>query len=176
MKRNFTQSFKIQAVEKALNRGSETSLKEVSTSLGIGFSTLNKWIVKAKNQEFETVSVERLRSMIQEKRPQDWTLEERLNMVVACGALVDEALSEYCREKGVYPHQVNQWKLDFASGKSQEKKMVSRTEIKILKQENKSLKKDLNRKDKALAETAALLVLQKKVNAIWGSSDEDNSL
>ena len=54
MKRNFTQSFKIQAVEKALNRGSETSLKEVSTSLGIGFSTLNKWIVKAKNQEFES--------------------------------------------------------------------------------------------------------------------------
>ena len=52
MKRNFTQSFKIQAVEKALNRGSETSLKEVSTSLGIGFSTLNKWIVR--NQRGQT--------------------------------------------------------------------------------------------------------------------------
>ena len=57
-----------------------------------------------------------------------------------------------------------------------EKKVVSRTEIKILKQEIKSLEKDLNRKNKALAETAALLVLQKKVNAIWGSNDEDNSL
>ena len=87
MKRNFTQSFKIQAVEKALNRGSETSLKEVSTSLGIGFSTLNKWIVKAKNQEFETVSSERLSRMVQEKRPQDWLLEERLNIVVACAPL-----------------------------------------------------------------------------------------
>ena len=66
MKRNFTQSFKIRAVEKALNRGSETSLKEVASSLGIGFSTLNKWIVKAKNQEFETVSVEK-RSSITKK-------------------------------------------------------------------------------------------------------------
>ena len=113
--------------------------------------------------------------MAQEKRPQDWTLEERLNMVVACGALAGEALSEYCRKNGIYPHQVNQWKLDFASGKAQETKTVSRAEIKALKQENKSLKKDLNRKDKALAETAALLVLQKKVNAIWGSDDEDNS-
>jgi len=175
MKRNFTQSFKIQAVEKALNRNSNTSLKEVAALLGIGFSTLNKWIVKARNQEFETVSVEKLNSMAQEKRPQDWTLEERLNMVVACGALAGESLSEYCRKNGIYPHQVNQWKLDFASGKTQETKTVSRAEIKALKQENKSLKKDLNRKDKALAETAALLVLQKKVNAIWGSDDEDNS-
>tara|TARA_R110001592_G_scaffold310495_1_gene585097 strand:- start:13663 stop:13908 length:246 start_codon:yes stop_codon:yes gene_type:complete len=68
MKRNFTQSFKIQAVEKALNRDSNTSLKEVAASLGIGFSTLNKWIVKARNQEFETVSLEKLNSMAQEKR------------------------------------------------------------------------------------------------------------
>jgi len=175
MKQNFTQSFKIQAVEKALNRDSNTSLKEVAESLGTGFSTLSRWIVQARNQEFETVSVEKLNSMTQEKRPQDWSLEERLNMVVACGAIEGEALSEYCRNNGIYPHQVNQWKLDFVSGKPQETKAVSRSEIKALKQENKALKKDLNRKDKALAETAALLVLQKKVNAIWGSDDEDNS-
>jgi len=50
----------------------------------------------------------------------------------------------------------------------------SQSETKHLRQENKALKIELNRKDKALAETAALLVLQKKVNAIWGS-DEDNS-
>ena len=49
------------------------------------------------------------------------------------------------------------------------------TEIKNLKHENKVLKKELNRKEKALAETAALLVLQKKVHEIWGS-DEDSSL
>jgi len=54
MKRNFTQSFKIQAVEKALNRDSNTNLKQVATSLGIGFSTLNRWIVKARKQEFKT--------------------------------------------------------------------------------------------------------------------------
>jgi hypothetical protein len=47
-------------------------------------------------------------------------------------------------------------------------------EAKRLRHENKALKKELNRKDKALAETAALLVLQKKVHAIWGN-DEDNS-
>jgi len=111
--------------------------------------------------------------MKKEKRPQDWTLEERLNMIISCGALDKKALSEHCREQGIYPHHVAQWKLDFASGNKSDNKPISRTEVKSLKHENKALKKELNRKDKALAETAALLVLQKKVNEIWGS-DEDS--
>lgn len=175
MRARFTQSFKIQAVEKALSRSGVTTLNDIANSLGIGCSTLNKWIVKARNQEFDIVPSDEINRMTQDKRPQDWTLEERLNMVVACGSLNDEKLSEYCREQGLYPHHVNQWKLDFSSGNTAKEKVVSPSEIKILKHENKALKKELNRKDKALAETAALLVLQKKVNAIWGN-DEDNSL
>jgi len=174
MRARFTQSFKIQAVEKALSRSGVTTLNDIARSLGIGCSTLNKWIVKARNQEFDVVSTDEINRMTQDKRPQDWTLEERLNMVVACGPLNDEELSEYCREQGIYPHQVNQWKLDFVRGNTQKEKIVSPSEIKLLKHENKALKKELNRKDKALAETAALLVLQKKVNAIWGN-DEDSS-
>ena len=48
------------------------------------------------------------------------------------------------------------------------------SEGKHLKQENKALKKELDRKDKALAETAALLVLQKKVNILGGNSEDDS--
>jgi transposase-like protein len=112
--------------------------------------------------------------MTEEKRPQDWSLEERLEMLIACGSLSKDELSKRCRREGLYSHHIKQWKLEFASGntQSQPSKLVSDT--KNLRHENKELKKQLNRKDKALAETAALLVLQKKVNAIWGS-DEDNS-
>lgn len=173
MKARFTQSFKIQAVEKALSRNGVTTLNEVATSLGVGCSTLGKWIVKARNQEFDRVSPEEIKQMSHDKRPQDWTLEERLNMIVVCTTMSGEKLSEYCREQGVYPHHVEQWRFNFMSGDMSMKKVVSPSEIKTLKQENKALKKELNRKDKALAETAALLVLQKKVNAIWGN-DEDN--
>lgn len=175
MRARFTQSFKIQAVEKALSRSEVTTLNEIAISLGVGCSTLSKWIVKARNQEFDVVSPDEINRMTQDKRPQDWTPEERLNLVVACASLNGEKLNEYCREQGVYPHHVEQWKLDFVSGRSPKGKVVSPSEMKMLKQENKTLKKELNRKDKALAETAALLVLQKKVNAIWGN-DEDNLL
>lgn len=173
MKTKFSQSFKIQAVKKALNRSDVTSLREVAGSLSIAPSTLHKWIVQAKNQEFDMVLPKEISRMTQDKRPQDWTLEERLNMVVACGSLSAEKVNEYCREQGIYPHHVEQWKLDFVNGNSPKEKVVSPSEMKMLKQENKSLKREVNRKDKALAETAALLVLQKKVNALWGS-DEDS--
>jgi len=110
----------------------------------------------------------------QDRRPQDWTLEERLNMVISCHSLEGEALSQSCREQGIYPHHAAQWQRDFTNGESQNSNSASRSEIKVLKNENKALKKELNRKEKALAETAALLVLKKKVHEIWGR-DEDNS-
>lgn len=177
MRARFNQSFKIQAVEKALSRSSVTTLKEVADSLGVGQSTLNKWVVKSRNHEFEPATdteTSSLSLMTTEKRPQDWSLEEKLNLIIACGSLDDEAVSALCRERGVYLHHIKQWKQDFVGGANAGTKAKMPSEAKILKSENKALKKELNRKDKALAETAALLVLQKKVNAIWGS-DEDNS-
>ena len=171
MKRSFNTSFKIQAVEKALNRGDNTTLTEIANSLGVGSSTLGKWITKAKNQEFETVSQNEIANMIDDKRPQDWTPEERLNMIVECASIDEDVCNARCRSQGIYPHHLKQWRDDFINGRSIKPKAVSPSELKTLKLENKSLKKDLNRKDKALAETAALLVLKKKVHEIWGDEE-----
>jgi transposase-like protein len=63
MKAIFTQSFKIQAVEKALSRSDVTSLKEVSDTLGVGYSTLHKWIVNLRNQDFKSVSTDGMLSV-----------------------------------------------------------------------------------------------------------------
>jgi transposase len=173
MRARYSQSFKRQAVEKALSRADGTTLAEITDSLGIGCSTLNKWMVKSRNQqlgsssEHDSASIGGVRK---EKRPQDWRQEERLDMVVACGGLDEAAMNQLCRERGVYAHHVAQWKQEFIRGLTANE----RTDAKSLKGEVRELKKELNRKDRALAETAALLVLQKKVSAIWGN-DEDNS-
>jgi len=177
MSTRHTQSFKMQAVEKALSRAAGITLKEIVDELGIGSSTLGKWMRDARNNDLECIrdgEILSSRNKKKEKRPQDWNLEDRLEIVMACASLDEEEKSEYCRKQGVYPHHVNQWKLDFASGNSSSEKTNAQQEMKNLKNENKALRKELNRKDKALAETAALLVLQKKVHAIWGN-DEDNS-
>ena len=177
MSARHTQSFKMQAVEKALSRAAGITLKEIVDELGIGSSTLGKWMRDARNNDLESTAgggILMSSDKRKEKRPQDWSLEDRLEIVMACTSLGEEEKSEYCRKQGVYPHHVNQWQLDFASGNSSSEKANARQEMKNLKNENKALRKELNRKDKALAETAALLVLQKKVHAIWGN-DEDNS-
>lgn len=175
MSTKFTQAFKIQAVEKALIRSETTTLEEVAASLGIGYSTLQKWINQSRNHEFESCSDDELTSlpiMTKEKRPHDWSLLERLDMVIACGSLDENASNELCRKKGIYPHHLKQWKLDFISKNTSNNKTKAHSEVKSLKSENQILRKELNRKEKALAETAALLVLQKKVFGIWESDEE----
>lgn len=173
MRAKYSQSFKQQAVEKALSRPEGATLAEITDSLGIGESTLHKWMVKSRNQELGSNSAHdstSISGMRKEKRPQDWSPEERLEMVIACGALEEDPMNQLCRERGLYAHHVKQWKQNFISGSPANE----RADAKGLKGEVRELRKELNRKDRALAETAALLVLQKKVSAIWGN-DEDNS-
>ena len=172
MKAKFNQAFKIQAVEKVLGRPEGVSIARIADSLGIGNSTLEKWIVKSRNQEFDTSLYDE--KMTKEKRPQDWSLEEKLNLVIACGSLSEEAISQLCREQGLYLHHIKQWKQDFISPDGARSQQRNSGKTKTLKNEVKTLQRELNRKDKALAETAALVVLQKKVNEIWGN-DEDSS-
>ena len=177
MRAIFTPSFRMQAVEKALGRSAGTSLREVAEGLGVGKSTLNNWIVKSRSHKLDSVSTDgmfRSNEMVKEKRPQDWSLEERLAMVIACDSLDEQALSERCREKGIYPHHVKQWKLCFVDGATVSLRSRQDSESRNLKHKIHDLKKELRRKDKALAETAALLVLQKKVSDIWGNDEDDS--
>ena len=79
-------------------------------------------------------------------------------------------LSEYCREKGLYPEQVKGWKQDCLEGfcSSPERKREELKQAKADKKEIRQLHKELRRKEKALAEAAALLVRRKKLNAFYG--------
>ena len=169
----FSASFKQQAIEKAMRRGPGVTLDALAEEWGVARSTVQRWIRESRIRTPIKTGRES-EDMKTEKRPQDWSMEEKLNMVIACGTMDEAGVSELCREKGIYPYHLEQWKTDFVEGVSNEGTSDVRSESRQLKHENKELKKELRRKEKALAETAALLVLQKKVDAIWGS-DGDNS-
>ncbi|MFT6389917.1 MAG: transposase-like protein [Cellvibrionaceae bacterium] len=179
MTQKISQSFKIQAVEKALSRNSQTTIEEISKNLGVSRSSLYRWIGEAKHQQLGTAFLDNqplsISAMPVEKRPSDWSQAEKMALIIRCGALDEEQLNALCREQGIYPHHVAQWKNDFLTASYHKGAMPSAVESKTLKQENKRLKKELNRKEKVLAEAAALLILQKKVNILWGN-DEENSL
>jgi transposase len=68
--------------------------------------------------------------------------------------------------------QLNEWKNEMTKDNNEQKNEALLIELKALRSENKQLKQEINRKDRALAETAALLVLKKKANAMWGESED----
>ena len=54
MSRRFTQEFKVQAVEKALSQCDDARLEDIARDLGVGYSTLQRWISLAKKHELKT--------------------------------------------------------------------------------------------------------------------------
>ena len=101
---------------------------------------------------------------------EDWSAETKLAVIIETAALSESELSQYCREKGLYPEQLKRWRegclAGFQTSKTQDQE--ARKQARIDKAEIKSLKKDLRIKEKALAEAAALLILRKKLKAFWG--------
>ena len=111
MRAQFTQSFKIQAVEKVLGRAEGVGILAIANALGVGYSTLQKWIAKSRDHEFESVlsgESSHLPTTTSEKRPGDWSLAERLTMVTACRSLDKAAISERCRRQEIGRASVGQ--------------------------------------------------------------------
>lgn len=107
--------------------------------------------------------------------PENWSGANKLAVVIETAALNEEQLSEYCRRKGLYPEQIARWKESAVAG-NESSRPLTKAEMQELKRDRKKiprLEKELNRKDKALAEAAALLVLQKKAQAIWGEPEDE---
>jgi hypothetical protein len=83
-----------------------------------------------------------------------------------------EALNAWCRECGIFSHHLEQWKSDFCKLTPSTENREDVKTLRGLKAENQRLERELNRKEKALAEAAALLVLQKKYRALLGEEVE----
>ncbi len=156
-----TEAFIEQALVKVYSRG-QRSIKSVADDLNVNPHTLRYWM---KNKSMKPDAVK-----AKEKRPQDWTVEEQLVALHETHGLAGEALSGWCREHGLFAHHLGSWKAAFCAANKDPALGVR--EVKILKDEIVTLKRDGARKDKALAEAAALLILQKKFRALWEDEDK----
>ena len=88
----------------------------------------------------------------------------------------ERELAEYCRSKGLFVDDVKAWRALSIKAQSATSTSMSHKENKQLREERRkvrALEKELARKEKALAETAALLVLREKFNALWETNEED---
>ena len=157
----YSTAFIEQALVKVYSRGNR-SIMSVANDLNIKHHTLRYWMKKKSMMPNGAQTVK-------EKRPTDWTLEEQLTALQESHDLTGEALQAWCRERGLFPHNLTSWKAAFCTGSKETTPKPG--EIKSLKDENVKLKRELVRKEKALAEAAALLVLQKKFQALWEDAE-----
>jgi transposase-like protein len=104
-------------------------------------------------------------------RQQDWSLEKRFQAVIETTNMNDEDLGAYCRRHGLHTNTLALWRENCLN--ALRKSVATDNEKAAIKAELKEVKRDLKRKDKALAEAAARLILQKKASELWGMEAEN---
>ena len=131
----------------------------VARDIGIGVGTLERWREQAQARH---------------ARVRTWTAGARLEAVITTAAMNEAGKSAWCREHGVYPAELDKWRASCTSALADpEEARASPQSTRADRKRIKELERDLLRKDRALAETAALLVLSKKVAAIFNKGEDE---
>jgi transposase len=150
----YGQAYKDRMVARLLPPES-SAIDLVSREVGISVATLERWRADALANGSAAGSPR-------------WTAAARLQAVIVTAAMDEATRSAWCREQGLYPAELDAWKRDAIAGLG-EPRAASAVEA---LQDRRRLERELHRKDKALAETAALLVLSKKLSAVFHEGED----
>lgn len=154
------------------------SITKISREEGISEQTLRNWRDKARKEGYAAPGTDAV--------PDDWSTQDKFLVVVETASMNETELAEYARKKVLYVEQIKAWKdarMNANGGIAKEASRLNR-ELKDSEKERRKLEKELQRKEKALAETAALLVLSKKSKCDLGgfrgrmisASDRENAV
>jgi transposase len=152
----YAETLKNRVVAKLLPPES-ASVSAIAKEVGVTVQTLERWRDEAQSRP---------------ARGRTWTAGARLEAVITAAALDEAGKSVWCREHGVYPAELDKWRLNATMALAEpEEARASPQVTRADKKRIKELERELLRKDRALAETAALLVLSKKVAAIFNKGE-----
>ena len=139
------------------------STREVSKEYGIHEQTICNWIEKVDRG---------ILNLDGELSPKQLGSAEKFHLVLEAAGVPEKELGAWIREKGLHSEHLQLWKQELRDTVT-DKNKENKTELKEAKKKIKGLEKELNRKDKALAEMAALVVLKKKVHQIWEDAEDE---
>ena len=164
----YSAAFKSDMMAKMMAPGARP-VEHLAIEHGVGPTTLSRWKLTAMMAGMKNTDTKK-------RRPDDRTAEEKLQLVLEAGQLKEAELGEFLRRNGLHAADVERWRQEALEGLG--RRRPGRLERHARAEETKrmrKLEKELARKDKALAEAAALLVLQKKVQDLWGDEDDDTA-
>lgn len=168
----YTEAFKSKMVQRLMGPRATTATA-LATEVGIPQPTLSRWL-RAAGGTLDGMTKERPADTTTSKpapqkarRPEEWPAEERLRVVLEASKVSESELGALHRREGLHEATLREWRAAALEGLGAPRS--NRAEGKRVR----DLEKQLRRKDRALAEAAALLVLQKKIQALWGDEDDD---
>ncbi|MDQ7060862.1 MAG: hypothetical protein Q9M43_06860 [Sulfurimonas sp.] len=138
----YSKAYKEKAVKKVLEMRDTQTMGTIAKGLNISKATLHIWLKNTKDTQTTDGVI---------------TLSDKLQILKESYSMNDEALSAYCREKGLFKHQLQEWEKDFLKVHKPEDSTAKKA-LEEERSKSKALAKELRRKEKALAETATLLV------------------
>jgi transposase len=149
--------------------------RQLAEEIGVHQTTLSRWRREASVEEKRERRVERVKSTEEGERrsvrPDDLPAAEKLRLVMEASTLSEEELGAFLRREGLHEAQLGEWRQAAlgALGSRRKSRRGKSPEAKRVQE----LERELNRKDKALAEVTALLALKKKLDALLGVEDDD---
>ena len=165
----YSAAFRASMIKKMTGRGAVTATA-LANETGVSQATLSRW--KREASSVLEVPKHKPTEQREPKRAQDWTPEEKLRAVVETSGLSEPELGSYLRRNGLHSEQLESWRADamgaLGTPASKGKRTPEQREI-------RRLEREVRRKDKALAETTALLVLKKKFDALFADEDSDTN-
>jgi transposase len=154
----YGKAFKDRAVARLLPPENAT-LDDVAREYGVAVATLERW---------------RSVALAEPQRERAWSAAARLDAVVTTAAMDEASRSAWCRAQGVYPQELAAWRAAATEALAEpEDARATPQQTRQDRRRIKELEREVRRKDKALAETAALLVLSKKVEAIFNKGGDE---
>ena len=165
MKR-YTEEFKTNIVARMLPPNN-CSVPSLTKETGIPGVTLRVWLGKYGNTPGG--------ANVTRKGADNLTSAAKFLHVLESATLTEHELGEFCRRRGIFPEQLAAWRNTCMMANDGRSHKEDRSEQRNLTKQIKTLEGDLRRKEKALAEAAALLILQKKTHLIWGDNGDVHS-
>lgn len=164
---SYTQGFKSRMIERITGPEGITAYA-LSKEVGVSQPTLSRWVRERSLSGMKDKS---------NKKPHKWTAAEKLGVVQESSQLGDEELGIFLRRKGLHATQLKEWTKIVKDAALASLTPPKRSRAKSTPEEKKirALEKDLNRKDRALAEVTAILALKKKIQELWGDEDDDTT-
>jgi transposase-like protein len=165
--KQYSEEFKSNIIAKMLPPNS-IPVPDLARDTGVPKDTLYSWRIKQQRCNGNAAA--------KQLPSGELSSAQKFSVVMETASLNEVELSEYCRRKGLYAEQISAWRDTCAQANASVSAKVERTKLTTQAKQIKQLEAELRRKEKALAEAAALLVLQKKVRAIWEENEDGKSI